>query len=132
MTDAPSIFTRIIKREIPAEIIYEDDHCIVIPDKFPSMSGQLLVIPKTQVSYIGNLSDEAYTHLMTVVRKSMYALDTGLGTIRTCVIIEGFEVPHVHVRLYPCFTSELILEPRHEATEESILTLAATIRPYFN
>ncbi len=45
-----TIFTKIIKREIPAEIIYEDEFSLVIPDKFPSMPGQLVVISKRQVS----------------------------------------------------------------------------------
>ncbi len=132
MSTEPSIFTRIINREIPAEIIYEDDICIVLPDKFPSMTGQLLVIPKNQTAYIADLDTHTYQHLMTVVQKSMQALDKAFGTVRTCVVIEGFEVPHVHVRLYPCMTNDLILENRHEASDDDLATLAATLRPYFN
>lgn len=131
MTDAPSIFTRIINREIPAEIIYEDDIVIVIPDKYPTMPGQLLVILKPQVAYIGDVADDAYQHLMLVTKKAMSALDKGLGTIRTCMVIEGFEVPHVHVRLYPCHSPELTLENRYEASDDELATLATQLRPYF-
>lgn len=131
MTTEPTIFTRIINREIPAEIIYEDDICIVIPDKFPSMPGQVVVIPKEQKAYILELLPGTYSHLMNIVRLSMQALDRGLGTTRTCMIVEGFETPHVHVRLYPCMKSELILEPRYEASDAELATLASTLRPYF-
>ena len=132
MSTEPSIFTRIINREIPAEIIYEDEICIVIPDKFPSMAGQLVVIPKEQAAYLADLDDVTYSHLMRVVKKAMIALDRGLGTVRTCMVIEGFELPHVHVRLYPCLTPELVLDGRYEATNEDLAVLATTLRPYFN
>lgn len=131
MTTEPTIFTRIINREIPAEIIFEDDICIVLPDKFPSMPGQVVVIPKEQKTYILELPRDTYSHLMDVVRLSMQVLDRALGTTRTCVVVEGFETPHVHVRLYPCLQSELVLEPRYEASDEELATLASTLRPYF-
>ncbi len=131
MSTEPSIFTRIINREIPAEIIYEDEYCIVLPDKFPSMTGQVVVVPKQQVAYIAELDDTSYMHLMQVVKRAMKALDLGLGTVRTCIIVEGFELPHVHIRLYPCFTPELVLDGRYEASNEELATLAATLRPYF-
>jgi len=131
MSTEPSIFTRIINREIPAEIIYEDEYCIVLPDKFPSMAGQVVVVPKKQVAYITELDDTSYLHLMQVVKRVMKALDLGLGTVRTCIIVEGFELPHVHIRLYPCLTPELVLDGRYEATNEELAALAATLRPYF-
>jgi histidine triad (HIT) family protein len=123
-----SIFTKIIKREIPAEIIYEDDFTIVIPDKFPSMPGQLVVISKRQIPYVYDLTDEEYGALMETTRRVALALDTALMTKRTCSVIEGFEVPHVHVRLYPCVTDALILEPRSEASSEDLAALAALVR----
>lgn len=123
-----SIFTKIIKREIPAEIIFEDEYAIVIPDKFPSMPGQLLVVSKRQVSYVFDLSDTEYTALMLTTKKAAAALDTTFKTLRTCVIIEGFEVPHVHVRLYPCTEGKLVLEPRKEASDDSLASLSTKLR----
>ena len=123
-----SIFTKIIKREIPAHIIYEDDYSLVIPDIFPSMPGQLLVIAKRQVPYVYELTDEEYLALMATTKKVALALDTVLGTKRTCSIIEGFEVPHVHVRLYPCTTDELILEPRTKADDEDLNKLTEKLK----
>ena len=123
-----TIFTKIIKREIPAEIIYEDEHVIVIPDKFPSMEGQTLVVMKQQVAYVFDLDETTYHALMDATQKIARALDKAFGAIRTCVVIEGFEVPHVHVRLYPCKAATLTLSPRREATDEELKIAADKIR----
>lgn len=123
-----SIFTKIIKREIPTEIIYEDEHTIVIPDKFPSMQGQVLVISKRQVPYIFDLPDDEYLALMNTTKRIARALDTAFHTVRTSIIVEGFEVPHVHVRLYPCLSETLTLSPRNEASVEHLKEIAAKIK----
>lgn len=96
-----SIFSKIIRGEIPAHFIYEDDTCIVILDKFPTVTGQSLVIPKNESDYAFDLDDETYQHLFAVAKKIAKASDQALGVARTCLAIEGFEVPHVHIKLYP-------------------------------
>jgi len=123
-----SIFTKIIRREIPAEIIYEDEKCIVIPDKFPSMEGQVLVIPKEQLPYLFASPDDLYEHLTRVTKKVAHALDTAFSVPRTCMVVEGFEVPHIHIRLYPCPKDQLILSPRKEAPDEELKRIADKIR----
>ncbi len=126
MTD--TIFSKIIKREIPAEIIYEDEHTIVLPDKFPSMEGQVLVVTKRPVAYIFDLDDAEYRALMDTTKKVAHALDKAFATLRTCAVIEGFEVPHVHIRLYPCTTPTLTLSPRREAADEELEIIADKTR----
>ena len=126
MTD--TIFTKIIKREIPAEIVYEDNDVIAIPDKFPSTDGQTLVITKTQAPYIFDLDETEYRALMDATKEIARALDKAFGTIRTCAVIEGFEVPHVHIRLYPCKTETLTLSPRREASDEELKMVADRVR----
>ena len=123
-----TIFSKIIAREIPANIIYEDDLVIVIPDKFPSMAGQILVINKRQVPYIFDLTDDEYSRLMSVTKKVALVLDKIFDTIRTCIIVEGFEVPHVHIRLYPCTEEKLTLEPRNEANDKDLFELTNKIK----
>jgi len=123
-----SIFTKIIKREIPAEIIYEDDYSIVIPDIMPTMKGQLIVATKRQEGYVFNLTDEEYRALMETTKKIAKALDTAFNTTRTCIVIEGFEVPHIHVRMYPCTTNELVWEPRYKASPEELTEVASAVR----
>lgn len=123
-----SIFTKIIKREIPAHIMYEDEHTIVIPDIMPTMKGQLLVIPKKQMEYIFDMDESDYRILMDTTKRVAQACDRAFKTVRTCVVIEGFEVPHVHIRLYPCTTPTLTWEPRYKASPEELLEVANAVR----
>jgi histidine triad (HIT) family protein len=123
-----SIFTKIIKREIPANIIYEDVYTIVIPDIMPTMKGQLLVIPKKQESYVFALEDTEYQALMDTTKRVAQACDRAFTTVRTCIVIEGFEVPHIHVRLYPCTTPTLVWEPRYTASPEEHKEVADKVR----
>lgn len=123
-----TIFSKIISREIPAEIIYEDEHTIVIPDKYPSMPGQLVVISKRQVDYVFNLLDIEYTALMETTRLVAKALDKTFNTLRTCVVVEGFDVPHVHVRLYPCLDEKIVWGPRTEVSPAELKELADKVR----
>ncbi len=127
-TDMDSIFTKILKGVIPTEIIYEDEHTFVIPDKFPSMPDQLLVISKRQVSYLFDLSDEEYAALFATTKRIAAALDQISGKERTCLVVEGFEVPHVHVRLYPCNEPGIVLQPKIEVSDEVMAQLSTRMK----
>lgn len=101
MTD---IFDKILTKEVPAQFVYEDDICVVIMDKFPVVTGQVLIIPKEHVDYLFDINDETYQHLFVITKRIAKALDRVYSTLRTCVAIEGFEVPHAHIKLYPLTT----------------------------
>lgn len=101
-----TIFTKIINREIPGQFVYEDDICMVLMDKFPAVAGQTLVIPKAEVDYIFDLPAETYQHIFTIAKKIALASDQAFNTRRTCLVVEGFEVPHVHIKLYPMTTDD--------------------------
>ena len=121
-----TIFSKIIAREIPAKFVYEDDTCVVIMDKFPSVTGQVLVIPRIEVDYVFDLPDDVYQHVMTIAKKIAAALDIVFDTERTCLVIEGFEVPHVHVKLYPVEKNSLNLTSLLlQTTEAEDIDLAA-------
>lgn len=126
-----TIFSKIINREIPAQFVYEDDICVVIMDKFPSVDGQTLVIPKQETDYIFDLSDDIYTHLFSVAKKIAKASDTAFKTIRTCIVVEGFEVPHVHIRVYPMVSTEkglgTVISQQSEKTDEELQAQAEQI-----
>lgn len=123
-----SVFTKIINRELPAEIIYEDGSVIVILNRFPTIEGETLVITKEQVPYIFNLSEGTYTHLLAVAKRVAKALDLAFSPLRTCMLVEGFEVPHVHVRLYPVTTPPLRIESGPMATDEELAKVGAKLR----
>lgn len=96
-----TIFSKIIDGEIPGVLVYEDEHCVGLMDAFPSIPGQCMVIPRTPVSYFANLEPNLAAHLMKVAQHIAKAADTAFNTSRTCLVIEGYQVPHVHVILYP-------------------------------
>ncbi|KND46932.1 MAG: Histidine triad (HIT) protein [Parcubacteria bacterium C7867-004] len=123
-----SVFTKIIKRELPAEIIYEDDSVIAILDLFPSVEGAMLVISKLQLPYFANLDDVTYAHLMAIVKRLSKVLDATFSTLRTCVVIEGFEVPHVHVRLYPVQQLPFDMSPGPQASPEELRSVGERVR----
>jgi len=96
-----TLFQRIIADEIPGVVVHEDEHCVVLMDAFPSVPGQTMVIPREPVAYFAEADDALTTHLMQVAKKIARASDQAFKTSRTCLVIEGFEVPHLHIKLYP-------------------------------
>ncbi|MCI0597505.1 HIT family protein [Candidatus Parcubacteria bacterium] len=127
-----TIFTKIIKRELPAEIIYEDDTTIVILDRCPNIEGQMLVITKKQVPYLFDLDEETYRHVMAISKKMARALDQTFETRRTCAVVEGFDVPHVHVRLYPTHQGQFSLKPGPMATDDELRAVGEKIRAHIS
>lgn len=105
-----SIFTKIINREIPSSIFYEDEKFIAILDINPIRDGHILVIPKKEIDYIFDLDDHEYLELMSVSKKVALKLEEKLkGKVefsRVAIIIEGLEISHVHVHLVPVHHTE--------------------------
>jgi len=127
-----TIFSKIIAREVAAQFIYEDEVCVVVMDKFPAINGQVLVIPRKEVDYAFDLDDETYTHIFKVAKRIAKALDKIFDTTRTCLVVEGFEVPHVHIKLYPMTKADTNLaaaiDKSKEATDECLQTQADQIK----
>lgn len=126
-----SLFTKIIKREIPAHFVYEDEHCVAILDKFPAVKGQSLVIPKKEVDYAFDLDDDTYLHLFKTAKLVAKASDKAFAAVRTCLVVEGFEVPHVHIKIFPMQDTATalgnILPNGSEASEEELAIVATQL-----
>jgi len=105
-----SVFTKIINREIPSDIFYEDEKYIAILDINPIRDGHILVIPKKETDYIFDLDDEEYLDLMKISKSIAKILTEKIkGKInfdRIAIIVEGLEVPHVHIHLVPILNGE--------------------------
>lgn len=101
-----SIFTKIIKGEIPCNKIYEDDMTLAFLDIRPTQPGHTLVIPKRQIEFIWDLSEADYQALMASVKKVGLRLREVTGAPYVGVKVVGTEVPHVHVHLVPFATME--------------------------
>ena len=95
-----SIFTKIIKGEIPCYKIYEDERTFAFLDIQPESEGHTLVIPKKQVDKIYDLPDVDYVALMKTVKKVSKRMEEVLGE-RVVWKVMGTEVPHAHVHVMP-------------------------------
>lgn len=97
----PSIFTRIIQREIPGYIVAEDERYIAILDINPLVMGHTLVIPKKEVDYIFDLDDATLADLHLFSKKVANAIRKVITCKRIGIAVIGLEVPHVHIHLVP-------------------------------
>lgn len=98
---ADSIFTKIIKGEVPCHKVYEDDKTLALLDIHPAQPGHTLVVPKVQIDHVWDLNDDDYIALWMTAKKVAQRMREVLGTARIGVRIEGFDVPHAHVHLIP-------------------------------
>ncbi len=96
-----SIFTRIVKGEIPAYKVAEDNQFLAFLDINPLARGHTLVIPKKEVDYIFDLDTETYKALFVFARKVARALEQCVKCERIGVAVLGLEVPHAHIHLVP-------------------------------
>lgn len=95
-----SVFSKIIAGEIPCYKIYEDERTFAFLDIAPETEGHTLVVPKTEVDKIYDLSDEDYAAVWETVRKLAKHYEKVLGR-RTLIKVIGTDVPHAHVHLTP-------------------------------
>ncbi|MDB5175801.1 MAG: hypothetical protein JWM81_659 [Candidatus Saccharibacteria bacterium] len=112
-----SVFTRIIKGEIPCHKIYEDAYTLAFLDIHPIQPGHVLVISKKQVPFVWDLDDETYSALMQVSRKLALHMREVLGVSRVGQQIVGVDVSHAHAHLIPFNTAAEFLN-RPDKTEE--------------
>ena len=98
------IFCKIISKEVPAKILYEDEYSISFLDAFPVAKGHTLVIPKKHFVQIQDMSSDMNQKLFDTVHKMITKIDSVMGS--TLVLIHngkdsGQEIMHVHVHLIP-------------------------------
>ncbi len=105
------IFCKIVKGEIPSKKVYEDEDVLAFLDINPMHEGQTLVIPKKHYDYVFDMPDGELCKLFKASKKVARAIDRALNPVRTCVVVEGFLVPHVHVRLHPTKEPRLEFKP---------------------
>lgn len=96
-----SIFSRIIAGEIPCYKIAEDERCFAFLDINPVAPGHTLVVPKKEVDYIFDLSDEDYEAMWQFARRVAAAIKQATGCVKVGVTVIGLEVRHAHIHLVP-------------------------------
>ena len=101
-----TIFTKIIKGEIPCYKIAEDEDYFAFLDINPLKAGHTLVVPKRETDYIFDLDDVQLGGLFLFSKKIAAAIKSVIPCNRIGVAILGLEVPHAHVHLVPMDTME--------------------------
>jgi histidine triad (HIT) family protein len=100
----PSIFTKIINREIPGYIVAEDERYIAFLDINPLVLGHTLVVPKKEIDFIFDLDDDTLAGLNVFAKKVAHGIKKAVPCKRIGVAVIGLEVPHTHVHLVPMNT----------------------------
>ncbi|WP_418264703.1 HIT family protein [Flavobacterium faecale] len=96
-----SIFSKIVKGDIPCYKIAEDENYLAFLDVNPNAKGHTLCIPKLEVDKLFDLDEEQYMGLMRFARKVALAIEKTVPCNRVGVSVIGLEVPHAHVHLIP-------------------------------
>ncbi len=126
-----SIFTKIIRWEIPCHKIYEDEKIFAFLDIRPLHMWHTLVVPKSEIGHILDMEDVLYTHLMLVAKNTIApAIQKSTWCNRIGFMVEWFWVPdHAHLHLIPLNTiGDFDPSLAHEVSPESMQTLAHTIQ----
>lgn len=127
-----SVFTKIIKGEIPAQKIYEDDKTLAFLDIRPITQGHTLVIPKIQIDNLWDLNDEDYQAVMVTCKKVALRLNEVLKPNRVGIKVMGIDVPHAHVHIIPFNTAEEFQHVRKmdeaQESEENLNSMAARLK----
>lgn len=124
-----SIFSRIVSGEIPSYKVAEDAENYAFLDINPVTEGHVLVIPKAEVDYIFDLTDEQYVSLQRFARRVAKALGKAIPCRKVGMAVLGLEVPHAHIHLIP-MQSEGDMDfakPKLKLTPERMAEIAAGI-----
>ncbi|GGX74762.1 HIT family protein [Saccharospirillum salsuginis] len=118
--DTNNIFAKMLRGEIPAIKVYEDDHTLAFMDIMPQADGHTLVIPKEEAETIFDLSDEGAAAWMSSVRKVGAAVKKAFNAPGVVVFQlngkgAGQTVPHVHFHVIPGSIADL--RKPHAATQ---------------
>lgn len=125
-----TIFSRIVAGEIPCYKVAEDDKYFAFLDISPLAKGHTLVIPKREVDYIFDLTDEEIAGLQVFAKKVAVAIKKAIPCVKVGLCVLGLEVPHAHIHLVP-MQSEADLRfsnPRLKLSTEEYEEIAQSIR----
>ena len=107
-----TIFSRIVDREIPAVIVYEDNDTMAFLDHNPVSAGHLLVIPKITVDHLDDCSPETYAAIFKTVYLVSKQIKNKLQPERVALVVHGYDVPHAHVHVIPSYDRNDLAFPK--------------------
>lgn len=96
-----TIFGKIIRGEIPAKKVYEDDQCLAFLDINPVSKGHTLLIPKKHYVWMQDADNEDIAYIFTKAKEIMSSIKKSIGCDFVQLVVEGKDVPHFHIHLIP-------------------------------
>lgn len=117
-----TLFSKIIKGEIPSYKIAENDQFFAFLDIFPLREGHVLVIPKVEVDKVFDLDDAYLSGMLTFAKPIAKAIEKAFSCNRCGISVIGLEVPHAHMHLVPINSSNDLnfTQPKHKAADEDL------------
>ncbi len=131
--DDQNIFARILRGELPAIKVYEDEQVLAFMDIMPQADGHTLVIPKTPAVTLLDLPADAAAYTIQIVQKIAQAMEKALD-VKGIVLMQlngaaaGQTVPHIHFHLIPSSIHELGRHAAQMGDQEKIKMLAEKIK----
>lgn len=106
------LFIKIINKQLPAYIIYQDKLATAFLDVHPINKGHVLVVPNQKVLKLQDLDNTTYLYIMNLAHLVSLKIDQVFQPPRVAIVVEGFEVPHAHIHVFPAFkASDLHKKP---------------------
>jgi histidine triad (HIT) family protein len=124
-----TIFTKIIRGEIPCYKIAENDNYFAFLDINPLKAGHTLVVPKQETDYLFDLEDDQLAGMIVFSKKVAAAIKAAIPCTRIGVAVLGLEVPHAHIHLVPMDSMEDVnfRNPKLKFSPEEFKEIAAKI-----
>lgn len=128
-----TIFSRIIQGEIPSYKCAEDDNFYAFLDINPLKKGHTLVVPKREVDYIFDLTDEELGAMQIFAKRVAAAIKKAFPCVKVGQAVLGLEVNHAHIHLIPLEKEGdmIFSNPKLKLTDEEFKAIAAAIRENF-
>jgi len=125
----PTLFTRIINKELPGTFVYEDEVAVAFLSINPLTPGHTLVVPRLEVDQWTDAPDDVLVHLTGVAKKIGNAVKTAFDAPRAGLIVAGLEVPHLHIHVIPAWSlGDFDFARARPATGEELDDAAAKLR----
>jgi histidine triad (HIT) family protein len=124
-----TIFSKIIKGEIPSYKIAENDLFFAFLDIFPLQKGHVLVVPKVEVDKVFDLPQNYLAEMLVFAKPIVKAIEASFSCNRVSMVTVGLEVPHAHLHLVPIHEASDInfSNPKLQLTKEEFVAIQSTI-----
>lgn len=124
-----SVFTRIIQGELPGHFVWSDEQCVAFLTIEPLAPGHCLVVPREEIDHWVDLPAQTSAHLFQVAQRIGVALRQEFDSARVGLMIQGFEVPHTHLHVWPANSpGDFDLGRTEPASAEDLTAVAQRIR----